>query len=127
MVSQRDYQYEVLDFAKKIKRFYDSCTPKEVPKNEFDRNGYLAFWNEWKRRYNEGLILLSLETGREMELSHNGLHYFVNHKNGEWSLYCEERKEIQLFAGWNALYEQARFGDKLLQNEVAKIKFDAIL
>ena len=127
VVSLRDYQYEVLDFAKKIKQFYDSCTPKEVPKNEFDRNGYTAFWNEWQRRYNEGLMLLSLETGREMELSHNGLHYFVSHKDGEWSLYCEESKEIQLFPGWNTLYENARFGDKLLRHEVAKIKFDAIL
>lgn len=89
VVTLREYQYEVLDFAKKVKRFYDSCTPKEIPEDEFDRNGYTAFWNEWQRRYNDGLMLLSLETGREMELSHDGLHYFVSHKDGEWSLYCE--------------------------------------
>lgn len=46
VVSLREYQYEVLDFAKKVKRFYDACMPKEIPENEFDRNGYTAFWNE---------------------------------------------------------------------------------
>ena len=127
VVTLREYQYEVLDFAKSVKRFYDACTPKEIPEDEFDRNGYIAFWNEWQRRYNDGLMLLSLETGREMELSHDGLHYFVSHKDGEWSLYCEESKKMQLFPGWYALYENARFGDKLLRNEVANISFDDIL
>ena len=127
VVTLRDYQYEVLDFAKSVKRFYDACTPKEIPEDEFDRNGYTAFWNEWQRRYNEGLMRLSLETGREMELSHDGLHYFVSHKGGEWSLYCEESKEMQLFPGWYALYENVRFGDKLLRDEIAGICFDAIL
>ena len=127
VVPLRDYQYEVLNFSKKVKRFYDTCTPKEIPENEFDRNGYTAFWNEWQRRYNDGLMLLSLETGREMELSHDGLHYFVSHKDGEWSLYCEESTEMQLFPGWYALYENARFGDKLLRDEIASICFDAIL
>lgn len=114
-------------FAKSVKRFYDACTPKEIPENEFDRNGYTAFWKEWQRRYNDGLMLLSLETGREMELSHDGLHYFVSHKDGDWSLYCEESKEMQLFPGWYALYENARFGDKLLRDEIASVCFDAIL
>ena len=127
VVTLREYQYEVLEFAKKVKRFYDSCTPKEIPEDEFDRNGYTAFWNEWQRRYNDGLMLLSLETGREMELSHDGLHYFVSHKDGEWSLYCEESKEMQLFPGWYALYENARFGNKLLRDEISSICFDAIL
>lgn len=27
------------------------CAPKELPANEYDRNGYIAFWNEWHRRY----------------------------------------------------------------------------
>ena len=69
VVTLREYQYEVLDFARQIKRFYDGCTPKELPENEFDRNGYTAFWNEWQRRYNEGVKLLSLETGRKQSVS----------------------------------------------------------
>ena len=74
-------------------------------------------------------MLLSLETGREMELSHDGLHYFVSHKgvDTEWSLYCEESKEIQLYPGRQAFYENARLGDKLLRDEIANIKLDAIL
>ena len=127
VVSLREYQYEVLDFAKSVKRYYDACTPKEIPEDEFDRNGYIAFWNEWHRRYNEGLMLLSLETGREMELSYNGLHYFESHKDGQWSLYCEESKEIQYFAGWKSLYENARFGDRLLRDVISDIAFDEIL
>jgi len=127
VVSLRDYQYEVLDFAEKVKGYYDACTPKVVPEDEFERDGYTAFWNEWRRRYNEGLMLLSLETGREMELSHNGLHYFISHKDGEWSLYREETKEMQLFSGWNALYENARFGDVLLKDDISNLSFDAIL
>lgn len=127
VVTLREYQYAVLDFAKSVKQFYDACTPKEIPEDAFDRNGYIAFWNEWQRRYHEGLMLLSLETGREMELSHDGLHYFISHKDGEWSLYCAESKEMQLFQGWYALYENARFGDKLLRDEVANISFDDIL
>ena len=127
VVTLREYQYEVLDFANSVKKFYDACTPKEIPKDKFDRNGYITFWNEWQRRYNDGLMLLALETGREMELSHDGLHYFVSRKDGEWSLYCEESKEMQLFPGWYALYGNARFGEKLLRNEVANISFDGIL
>lgn len=59
VVSLREYQYEVLAFADSVKRFYDVCTQKEIPTDAFDRNGYIAFWNEWNRRYSEGLILLS--------------------------------------------------------------------
>lgn len=129
VVSLREYRCEVLDFAESVKRFYDICTPKEMPKDEFERDGYIAFWNEWQRRYNEGLMLLSLETGREMELSHNGLHYFVSHKgiDVEWSLYCEESKEMQIYPGQKAFYENARFGDKLLCDEISNISFDAIM
>lgn len=74
-------------------------------------------------------MLHSLETGREMELSHDGLHYFVSHKgiDIEWSLYCEESKELQTYPGQKAFFENARFGDKLLRDEIANIKFDAIL
>ena len=72
-------------------------------------------------------MLLSLETGREMELSHDGLHYFVSHKGDEWSLYCEESKEMQIYPGQKAFYENAHFDGKLLRDEIANIRFDAIL
>ena len=44
------YAAEVCRFADKIEAYYSACTPKAMPKDEFDRNGYIAFWNEWHRR-----------------------------------------------------------------------------
>ena len=52
-VSLADYKREVFLFADKVEAFYKSCTPKEMPKDEFHRNGYIAFWNEWHKRRNE--------------------------------------------------------------------------
>ena len=50
MVPLSDYREEVYRFADKIEAFYRSCREKIIPENEFDRNGYIAFWNEWHRR-----------------------------------------------------------------------------
>lgn len=47
------YKEEVLRFADKVEAYYKKCSPKKLPKDKFDRNGYLAFWNEWHRRYND--------------------------------------------------------------------------
>lgn len=44
------YRAEVFRFADKIEAFYAACTPKAPPEDELDRNGYAAFWNEWRRR-----------------------------------------------------------------------------
>lgn len=52
-VSLVDYRKEVFAFADKIEAFYKSCTPKNIPTDEFEHNGYIAFWNEWHRRRNE--------------------------------------------------------------------------
>lgn len=46
------YQAEVFQFADQVKAFYDSCSPKILPKDTFERNGYTAFWTEWERRRN---------------------------------------------------------------------------
>lgn len=45
-----EYRAEVFQFADKIEAYYNSCPPREEPANEFSRNGYIAFWNEWHRR-----------------------------------------------------------------------------
>ncbi|MBE6038010.1 MAG: hypothetical protein E7218_02235 [Anaerofustis stercorihominis] len=47
-----EYRKEVLRFADTVEDFYKSCTPKIIPTDELDRNGYIAFWNEWHRRRN---------------------------------------------------------------------------
>ena len=51
------YAAEVCRFADKIESFYSSCTPKALPKDEFDRNGYIAFWNEWHTRKTAAALL----------------------------------------------------------------------
>ena len=35
---------------------YNSCPPREEHTDEFNRNGYVAFWNEWHRRRNSVVI-----------------------------------------------------------------------
>ena len=50
VVNFKEYQKEVFKFADKIEEFYLSCSQKIIPTDEFDRNGYIAFWNEWHRR-----------------------------------------------------------------------------
>lgn len=53
LVLQSEYQAEVIRFADKVEAYYKSCKPKKLPNDEFTRNGYTAFWNEWHRRYVE--------------------------------------------------------------------------
>lgn len=52
IVAAEEYKTEVFNFADKIERFYQSCTPKKIG-DEFEKNGYTAFWNEWHRRRGE--------------------------------------------------------------------------
>ena len=47
-ISMNTYRKEVFSFADKIEDFYNKSNPKILPKDDFDRNGYIAFWNEWK-------------------------------------------------------------------------------
>lgn len=51
-VPLEEYRREVYKFADKIEGYYKQCSPKNMPDNEFERNGYIAFWNEWHRRRN---------------------------------------------------------------------------
>lgn len=124
----QEYRDEVLRFADAVERFYNSCTPKELPEDEFHRNGYITFWNEWHRRYNEAALLDALDTGREVELSHGGLRYFISrHSDTQWYLYCEESGEEQAFPSPQALYEGARFGERPLRQELAALIIRCIL
>ena len=52
VISLEEYRGEVCKFADKIEAFYKNSLPKKIPEDEFDKNGYLAFWNEWHRRRN---------------------------------------------------------------------------
>ena len=47
-----DYKSEVFRFVDMIEKFYNSCSPKVLPEDKFEKEGYIAFWNEWRRRRN---------------------------------------------------------------------------
>lgn len=52
-ISINKYKQEVFEFADKVEAFYKSSSPKKIPNDKIDRNGYIAFWNEWHRRRNQ--------------------------------------------------------------------------
>jgi hypothetical protein len=45
-----DYKTEVLDFVDKVDAFYAESKPKTLPDDKADKEGYLEFWKEWRRR-----------------------------------------------------------------------------
>ncbi|HFL3828698.1 TPA: hypothetical protein ACG3RW_004070, partial [Clostridioides difficile] len=47
------YKDEILRFANMVEDYYKKSLPKNIPDDEFERNGYIAFWNEWHRRKGE--------------------------------------------------------------------------
>ena len=42
------YKFIVLEFVNEVENFYKNSLEKTLPDDEIDRNGYIAFWNEWK-------------------------------------------------------------------------------
>ncbi|QQY78819.1 uncharacterized protein DUF3885 [Keratinibaculum paraultunense] len=44
------YKDEILRFADIVEDYYKKSLPKNISEDEFERNGYIAFWNEWHRR-----------------------------------------------------------------------------
>jgi hypothetical protein len=50
LVSTLEYENNVIAFVDKIECFYQNSSSKNLEiLTSFDRNGYIAFWNEWKR------------------------------------------------------------------------------
>ena len=50
VVPFEEYRTNVLAFADQVMAYYFHCQPKSLPKEEFERNAYFAFWREWARR-----------------------------------------------------------------------------
>ena len=51
-----DYRDEVFAFADKVEAFYKNSLEKNLSEtDDFSRNGYTAFWNEWRRRRYENI------------------------------------------------------------------------
>lgn len=53
IISLNEYKNEVIKFARLVEGFYDESSQKILPFEEWERNGYIAFWKEWKRRISE--------------------------------------------------------------------------
>ena len=49
-VSFARYREQVLRFADKVEAYYRACLSKVTPEEEWNRDGWAAFWNEWHRR-----------------------------------------------------------------------------
>lgn len=47
------YRKVVFQFADQVEDFYKSSLPKTIPKDDFDKKGYLAFWEEWRKLRDE--------------------------------------------------------------------------
>jgi RNAse (barnase) inhibitor barstar len=45
-----EYKNEVIDFVNNVETFYSVCSPKIIPRDPFEKLGYLTFWNEWNFR-----------------------------------------------------------------------------
>ena len=43
-----EYKTIVFAFADQVEAFYHAAVDKKMPEDPFDRNAYIAFWNEWK-------------------------------------------------------------------------------
>ena len=53
------YREQVLKFVERVEDYYRSSLPKETPEEDYIRNGFIAFWNEWhRRRENENRRIL---------------------------------------------------------------------
>ena len=42
------YINQIIDFTDLVEQFYGNPNEKEVPKDDFDQNGFRQFWTEWK-------------------------------------------------------------------------------
>jgi hypothetical protein len=50
-VNFNEYENKINAFADSVESYYEKCLPKYLSKcDTIERNGYIAFWNEWKRR-----------------------------------------------------------------------------
>lgn len=45
-----EYKAEVFAFADEVEDFYNNCSNKILPIDDYEKKGYIAFWNEWRRR-----------------------------------------------------------------------------
>lgn len=54
-VSLLKYRNEVLRFSRAVEKFYNQCSPKILPDEPYERDGYFAFWSEWSHHTYEAI------------------------------------------------------------------------
>lgn len=54
IVTLEEYRAEIFAFADEIEGYYNTCTPKK-PEDEWERDAYNLFWEEWHRRRGNNL------------------------------------------------------------------------
>jgi hypothetical protein len=53
-IAEKEYRSFVFRFADRVESYYESARLRQMPNDEIAREGYLAFWREWKTlRYTE--------------------------------------------------------------------------
>ena len=53
LIELKSYMEVVYNFVDKVEDFYKKSKKKNIPTDEFDYNGYIKFWREWKNRRNK--------------------------------------------------------------------------
>ena len=48
VIPMEEYRRTVFEFADLIENFYKNSEDKKFPEDKAAKNGYIAFWNEWK-------------------------------------------------------------------------------
>ena len=76
LVDKYAYLEEVLRFAENVDRYFSHCPPRVLPEDSFTQNGYVAFQNEWNRRYRAGARTLFREFVRK---GHGVAHARLEH------------------------------------------------
>ncbi len=56
-VSESEWAAAVQGFVDSVQGFYKTSTPKAHIKDEYDRQGWAAFWKEWEERYQQALLM----------------------------------------------------------------------
>ncbi|MBM7868634.1 hypothetical protein JOC70_000103 [Clostridium pascui] len=51
-INLNDYIKTVSNFVNKVEEFYKKSEAKNIPADDFDRDGYIKFWKEWNNRRN---------------------------------------------------------------------------
>jgi hypothetical protein len=42
------YKKKVIAFVDQVEQFFKTSKPKIIPKDDFDKKGYVTFWKEWR-------------------------------------------------------------------------------